>query len=785
GNWTRGIDIYDGASNNTIGGTATGAGNIIAHNANDGVRVSGDTGFGPSIGTAIIGNSIYDNSLGIDLEPSSGVTANDGAGDADIGANELQNFPDITDAWTNGVQVLIAGTLDSAANSTFRVEFFASSVASGFGYGEGEVYLGFADVTTDGLGNAIFSETLKVNVAVGAFITATATDSAGNTSEFSEADVTATASNDVLVVTNTSWLSNGDAALAIAAHSANDGGEGISLLEAIEAANATGNVGLPDYITFDIPLDDPGHVYYQDNSGAGWGPAVWTDLDDASITDFDPDLPGTPRSWYRIQYTSSVPALVEGVVIDATTQAGFSGEPLIELDLSGASGTDGFGGNNSAELTGGITIRGFIINGADSEDAIKFDGDNNTVVGNWLGLDSTGTVAIGNGDNAIHLSSSNNNVIGGSTLADRNVIAGSGVNLAETGQAIRLTGTSSNNIIQGNYIGTDKTGTVVLGNRTEGIGIFTTATGNIIGGTAPGEANVIVGSGTEGIQLDGGNANTISGNSIHSNGSLGIELASGNDSQSAPSFLPGSVVSDGITTTVVGSLSSTANKTFTVEFFASDSSSPGGEGEVYMGSAVVTTDGAGNADFTATLSVGVTAGAIITATATNDAGSTSQFSGTVAATGPAIDNAPVANDDAYTVAQDSTLNVDWWDTAWTKRQKLTFDNLRQSEHLYDFPVLVKLTGGYNIDYSQTQANGEDLRFFDADGTALAYEVEEWDENGTSYVWVRVPKVDGWSNTDHIWMYYGNGTAIAGQSPQDVWMPSYQGVWHLSESGTGA
>jgi hypothetical protein len=331
-----------------------------------------------------------------------------------------------------------------------------------------------------------------------------------------EADVTATASNDVLVVTNTSWLSNGDAALGIAALIANDGGDGISLLEAIEAANATGNVGLPDYITFDIPLDDPGHVYYQDNSGAGWGPAVWTDLDDASITDFDPDLPGTPRSWYRIQYTSSVPALVEGVVIDATTQAGFSGEPLIELDLSGASGTDGFGGNNSAELTGGITIRGFIINGADSEDAIKFDGDNNTVVGNWLGLDSTGTVAIGNGDNAIHLSSSNNNVIGGSTLADRNVIAGSGVNLAETGQAIRLTGTSSNNIIQGNYIGTDKTGTVVLGNRTEGIGIFTTATGNIIGGTAPGEANVIVGSGTEGIQLDGGNANTISGNSIHS-----------------------------------------------------------------------------------------------------------------------------------------------------------------------------------------------------------------------------------------------------------------------------
>ncbi len=204
-----------------------------------------------------------------------------------------------------------------------------------------------------------------------------------------------------------------------------------------------------------------------------------------------------------------------------------------------------------------------------------------------------------------------------------------------------------------------------------------------------------------------------------------------------------------------------------------------------MGSAVVTTNGAGNASFTANLSVGVTSGAKITATATNDNGSTSQFSGTATATGPASDNPPVANDDAYTVAQDTTLSVDWWDTDWTKRQKLTFDNLRQSEQLSNFPVLIKLIGGYNIDYSQTQDNGEDLRFFDADGTALFYEIEEWNESGTSYVWVRVAEIDGWSNTDYITMYYWNSGAIpAGEDPDRVWLSNYAMVQHLDEtSGT--
>ncbi len=151
----------------------------------------------------------------------------------------------------------------------------------------------------------------------------------------------------------------------------------------------------------------------------------------------------------------------------------------------------------------------------------------------------------------------------------------------------------------------------------------------------------------------------------------------------------------------------------------------------------------------------------------------------------ANDNAPIAVDDAYSVDEDGTLTVDWWDSEWAHRQQLTFDNLAQSETLTDFPVLVVLNSG-NIDYAQTNDDGSDLRFFAADGTQLAYEIEQWNESGDSSVWVRVPQITGSSNTDSIWMYYGNAAASPQSSAEDVWDSSFAGVWHLNEeqAGTG-
>jgi len=120
----------------------------------------------------------------------------------------------------------------------------------------------------------------------------------------------------------------------------------------------------------------------------------------------------------------------------------------------------------------------------------------------------------------------------------------------------------------------------------------------------------------------------------------------------------------------------------------------------------------------------------------------------------------------------------WWDVDWSARRKLIFDNSGQGEDLTGFPVLVKVDST-RIAYGDTQDGGEDLRFVDGDGSVLSHEVEEWNESGESVVWVKVPLIDGGSDTDHVWMYWGNGTAGDGQDSAGVWS-DYEAVWHLDE-----
>jgi len=164
--------------NDAIGGTADGAGNVIAFN---GVGVSIPSSM---TGIAILSNSIFSNTnLGIDLG-GDGVTLND-PGDGDTGANNLQNFPELTSASSSSGGTTVQGTLNSAPNTTFRLEFFSNTVCDPSQHGEGETFLGFADVTTDGSGNAGFTATVGPSPAGQYLVTATATDPANNTSEFS------------------------------------------------------------------------------------------------------------------------------------------------------------------------------------------------------------------------------------------------------------------------------------------------------------------------------------------------------------------------------------------------------------------------------------------------------------------------------------------------------------------------------------------------------------------------------------------------------------------------
>jgi len=122
----------------------------------------------------------------------------------------------------------------------------------------------------------------------------------------------------------------------------------------------------------------------------------------------------------------------------------------------------------------------------------------------------------------------------------------------------------------------------------------------------------------------------------------------------------------------------------------------------------------------------------------------------------------------------------WWNQNWTKRVKLNFLNGGQAENLIDFPVLVRLDNA-RIHYADTLNAGQDIRFIDADdSTLLPHEIETWNEAGSSYVWVKVPQIDASSNSDFIWMYYGNPTAADGQDANNTWEPNYRGVWHLKE-----
>jgi hypothetical protein len=175
----RGDGVYIDGSDNVIGTPTTG--NTIAYNGGTGVTVA------PSpldVRNAIRGNNIYLNGrLGIDLGDD-GVTPNDPM-DVDPGPNEFQNYPVITSVTLSGGTATISGTLNSTPNSTFALDFFASQIWDTSTFGEGQKYLGSTTVMTDGAGNATFTATVSGVPAGWNYFAATATDAAGNTSEFS------------------------------------------------------------------------------------------------------------------------------------------------------------------------------------------------------------------------------------------------------------------------------------------------------------------------------------------------------------------------------------------------------------------------------------------------------------------------------------------------------------------------------------------------------------------------------------------------------------------------
>lgn len=178
GNAWQGIGI-DGANSdfNLIGGTDSGEGNVIAHNARDGISIASGAGTGISI----LGNTFRSNGgLAIDLSDN-GVTANDSSGnpaDQDIGPNGLQNFPEFSSVRLSGTDLIIEGDLRTDGVSTpYRLEFYGNPIGTADATnGEGRIYLGSTLVTTDADGRVSFSVTLfAAGLTTGDSVTGTAT----------------------------------------------------------------------------------------------------------------------------------------------------------------------------------------------------------------------------------------------------------------------------------------------------------------------------------------------------------------------------------------------------------------------------------------------------------------------------------------------------------------------------------------------------------------------------------------------------------------------------------
>ena len=347
-----------------------------------------------------------------------------------------------------------------------------------------------------------------------------------------------------------------------------------------------------------------------------------------------------------INLTSALPSVSSPVTIDGTTQPGFSGAPIIELNGASAGGAS----SGLVILGGASTIKGLVINRFAGDGIRLASSGGNTIQGCYIGTDITGAVDMGNAQDGISVETANN-IIGGSLLAARNIVSGNGR------FGILITGISANgNAIKNNLIGTNKLGTMEVGNSSSGIQIQAGAKNNLVGGPMFGDGNIISGNDAHGIYITntGSDTNTIQGNNIGTD--LDGLLALGNSLTGVRIDTTGNVVGGmtsgarnvisgnkeyglmiiGTTATdnhVIGNFIGVAASSFRLDFFANTACDPSthGEGQTFLGSITVTTTAGCSASFTAVFAAAVVPGHFITATATGPSNSTSEFSACVQA----------------------------------------------------------------------------------------------------------------------------------------------------------
>jgi parallel beta-helix repeat protein len=342
-------------------------------------------------------------------------------------------------------------------------------------------------------------------------------------------------------------------------------------------------------------------------------------------------------------------------------------------------------GADNNTIGGTALDAGNVISGNQGSGVRIDDGSSgNQVQGNFIGTDASGAAVLGNGERGILINGSSDNEIGGTHAGAGNVVSGN------TWAGVLIEQDASGNQVQGNLIGTDKTGTNALANGASGVRIFNSS-GNLVGGTVDGASNVISGNDQDGVWIDAGasvnlvqgnligtdisgkNAlgngfngvaigdapnntiggtlagaantiannlqngvlvegpsavnNTITANSIFANSLGGILLSNGGNGTAASPSLGASIVFSS-TAIVEGALVAADSTTYVIDFYANTGTDASGqdEGQIFLGFGQVSTDANGVGLFNVTLALGSSAGQSITATATDPIGSTSAFS---------------------------------------------------------------------------------------------------------------------------------------------------------------
>jgi hypothetical protein len=636
-----GVFIFNGATGNTVGGPDSSSRNVIAGNTSGGVRIqdvgtSGNLVAGNFIGTDLSGAIAVANVVGVII--ANGASGNLIGGTAPGDRNVIAGNAD------KGVQIMDPGTM----GNTVAGNYIGTNAAGTVGLHTGIVGIVLFNGATDNtVGGTAAGARNLISGNGGPGIQIAGAGTSGNTvaGNFIGTDPTGTAAvpnaaSGVLLDAGAGGNTVGGTATAARNLISGNGGDGLVIAD----AGTSGNVVAGNY----IGTNAAGTAALGNGTTAAFANGVLLtggaggNLIGGTAAGAGNVISGNPGAGVGIEGAGTTGNTVAGNHL-GTNAAGTAalGNGFRGVAIAGGASGNLIGGTTAGagNLISGNGFNGVLITGAGTT--------GNTVAGNDIGTDVTGTIALGNHFGGVNLDSgASGNTIGGTVAAARNVISGNGA--LANGVVISAAGTMGNTVA-GNFIGTLADGVTALGNGGDGVLIAAGAGPNTVGGTGPASGNVIANN-SKGVVLTGSGGlgtppsagNRLLSNRIFANAGPGIDLgddgATANDpgdGDTGPNNLQNSpVLTSAAGTTVTGTLNSAPGTSFRIEFFASPAGGPAGQGQTFLGFTDVTTDAAGNAGFSATVAA-VPAGQVVTATAINSTtGDTSEFSPSVTATVP-------------------------------------------------------------------------------------------------------------------------------------------------------